>query len=80
LSVFAQNSPQGGESANFQKHWIRALSLIGSSGGLIIKAHTVPYLFCHSSSCAYNSHMRKRIFLHTLRHSQFLCSSATFEL
>jgi len=31
----------------------RASSSVGSSGGLIITAHTSPYLFCPPSSCTY---------------------------
>jgi len=32
----------------------RASSLIGSSGGLIITAHTSPYLFLPLRNCTYN--------------------------
>ena len=35
----------------------RASSLIGSSGGLIISAHTSPYLFFPLSNCTFNSHI-----------------------
>jgi len=34
-----------------------ASSSIGSSGGLIIMAHTSPYLLFLLSSCTYNSHI-----------------------
>jgi len=34
-------------------------SLIGSSGGLIITAHTSSYLFCSPSSSTYHSHIIK---------------------
>jgi len=34
-------------------------SLIGSSSGLIITAHTSSYLFCSPSRCTYRSHIIK---------------------
>ena len=37
----------------------RVSSFIGSSGGLIIMAHTSPYLFFLLSNCTYNSHILK---------------------
>jgi len=35
------------------------MSLIGSSGGSIITAHTSPYFFFVLSNCTYNSHIIK---------------------
>jgi len=59
----------------------RPSSLIGSSGGQIITAHATPFLFCPSSSCTYNSHIKKRNFSSVLyAHSQFLCSLASLKL
>ena len=52
----------------------RASSLIGNSDGLITTTHTSPCLFCHPSSCTYNSHIKKRKFSCVLcAHSQLLC-------
>jgi len=60
------------------------VSLIGSSGGSIITAHTSSYLFCSPSSCTYHSHIIKiekfSCALCTFSHSQFFCSSASFKL
>jgi len=42
----------------------RASPSVGSSGGLIIIAHTSPYLFFLLSNCTYNSHI--------IRHENFL--------
>ena len=53
----------------------RASSLNGSSDGLIISAHTSPYLFFPFSNFTFNSHNKKREFSCVLcAHSQFLCS------
>jgi len=53
----------------------RASSLTVSSGGLILTAHTSPYLFFSLSNCKYNSHIIKyESFLVLHAHSQFLCS------
>ena len=56
-----------------------ALSFIGNSGGLIITAHTSPYLFCPPSSCrpTYN---RRNVSCVLHAHSQYLCSLASFKL
>ena len=54
----------------------RALLFIGCSGGLIITAHTSPYLFCPPSSCrpTYNSHITKnKMFLAYFMHILNTC-------
>ena len=43
-------------------HHFELCHLIGSSGGLIITAHTTPYLFCPPSSCI-QPHNKKQNFL-----------------
>ena len=49
----------------------RASSIIGSSGGLIVTAHTSPNLFCPSSSCTCSSHIITNIsFLASLQNKR----------
>jgi len=64
-------------SASFRSSW-----LIGSSG-LIITAHTRPYLFCPPSSCTYMltvTYDKRKFSCVLYAHSKFLCSLASFKL
>ena len=59
----------------------RDSSLISSSGGLIITAHTSPHLFYPPpSSCTYNSHMKKRIFSRVFFSFSIIVQCTNFKL